>query len=248
MSKETIYNQLLAKQADGKKQIAILLDPDKTALDTLGTLCASLVQAAPDYIFVGGSRVEHAMDGFVRRLKELVSIPIVLFPGSVSQFTPVADAMLFLSLISGRNADYLVEHHVQGACAIHQSGIETIPTGYILVDGGKQCMVQLVSHTTPIAYDDVQKALSTAIAGQLMGHKLIYLEAGSGAMQSVSTAMIAEVKQQLDIPLIVGGGIRSVEQIHDILEAGADLIVVGNHLETHPDQMKYFCDAVRNHN
>ena len=227
-----------------KKQIAVLLDPDKTTLAELPNVCAHIAQAEPDYLFVGGSTVTDSIDLFVRRLKEELNIPVVLFPGNASQFSPVADAMLYLSLISGRNAELLIGQQVKSALCIHQSGIETIPTGYMLIDGGRQSTTEKVSQTTPIARTDIHTAVSTALAGELLGQKLIYLEAGSGALQSVPTEMISEVKRHLSIPLVVGGGIRSEEQICEILRAGADLIVIGNYFETKPEEMKRFCEVV----
>ncbi len=245
MNNESIYQRILTNKATARKQIAVLLDPDKTTLTDLPQLCTRINQALPDYIFVGGSTVSDSTDLFVGKLKEEVNIPVVLFPGNASQFSPNANAILYLSLISGRNAEWLIGQQVRSAMCIRQSGIESISTGYMLIDGGRKSMTEQVSQTTPIARTDIDRALSTALAGEMLGMKLIYLEAGSGALQTVPTDMISEVKRHLSIPLIVGGGIRTEQQIREILRAGADLIVIGNHFETKPEEMKRFCEIVR---
>ena len=178
-------------------------------------------------------------------IKRLTTIPVVLFPGNAFQLTNKADALLLLSLISGRNAEWLIGQHVQAAKAIQQSALETISTGYILIDGGNTTAVERVSKTKPLQRDAIDEVVSTALAGQLLGHKLIYLEAGSGAQNPVPTALIKAVKTAIDIPLIVGGGLTSTDAIKKAYEAGADIVVVGNYLETHLEKMVDFC-TVRN--
>lgn len=236
--KDKLYAYILRQKNLRKKMIAVLLDPDKYTGDELpyGEIC----KAQPDFIFVGGSGINHSIEDFVSELKQQVDIPVVLFPGDVQQFTPQADGLLLLSLISGRNPDLLIGQHVKAACAIATSGVEVLPTGYILVDGGKQSSVERVSRTQPLSEDDPRTILSTALAGQLLGMKLVYLEAGSGAAHAISATTIQTVSTGLSIPLIVGGGIRSIQQIDTALQAGADLLVVGNHFEAHPEDILPF--------
>lgn len=231
---------LSAKQA-GHKQLALLLDPEKADLSRLPLRGADL----PDYIFVGGS-TGGSIDAFVRSLRSLTALPIVLFPGSALQFTPAADALLFLSLLSGRNPETLVGQQIRAARAVRTSGIESIPMGYILVDGGRPTAVQRVSHTLPIPQTDIPLITDTAIAAELLGKQLVYLEAGSGADMPVSQTVIRSVRAHISVPLIVGGGIRTPEQMTDAFSAGADLVVIGNHFESHPDQLPLFCHPLRN--
>lgn len=219
--------------------IAVLLDPDKyTGSEQVPY--REIGKAQPDFIFVGGSGINHSIEDFVLALKQHVDIPVVLFPGDVQQFTPHADGLLLLSLISGRNPDLLIGQHVKAACAIATSGVEVLPTGYILVDGGKQSSVERVSQTQPLSEDNPHAILSTALAGQLLGMKLVYLEAGSGAAHAISAATVQTVSEGLSIPLIVGGGIRSIQQIDAALQAGANLVVIGNHFEAHPEDILPF--------
>lgn len=229
-----------------RKLFALLLDPEKADLrrlplcDSLQTASASSDSSLPDYIFVGGSTGD-SCDAFVRQLRALTSVPIVLFPGSVAQFTPAADALLFLSLLSGDNPDFLNGQQIQAALAVQQSGIETIPTGYILVDGGVETSVMRVTRTRPISRTNPEGIVATSVAAQLMGKSLVYLEAGSGALTPVSADTIRAVRAALQIPLIVGGGIRTPEQMQSAYRAGADLVVIGNHFESHPEQLSLFC-------
>lgn len=189
------------------------------------------------FIFVGGSQLKDSVCTTVARIKQLTSLPVVMFPGDASQFAENADALLFLSLVSGRNAKYLIEQHIEASRAIKSSGVECISTGYILVDGGKQTAVERVSHTTPYPTTDPQLIADTALACQLLGHKMIYLEAGSGANRPVPKNIIVETRKAIDIPLIVGGGIKTPQQMMDAFSAGADLVVVGNHIESHPEDL-----------
>ncbi len=188
-------------------------------------------------IFVGGSQLKDSVCTTVARIKQLTSLPVVMFPGDASQFAENVDALLFLSLVSGRNAKYLIEQHIEAAPFIKKSGVETIPTGYILIDGGKCTAVERVSHTTPYPTTNPQLIADTALACQLLGHKMIYLEAGSGANRPVPQNIISETRKAIDIPLIVGGGIKTPEQMIDAFSAGADLVVVGNHIESHPEDL-----------
>ena len=188
-------------------------------------------------IFVGGSQLKESIHNTVKKIKQLTQVPVVMFPGDASQFAENVDALLFLSLASGRNAKYLIEQHIEAAQAIKSSGVETIPTGYILVYGGKRTAVEQISGTSPYPTSNPQLIADTALACQLLGHKMVYLEAGSGANHPVPKNIIAETRKAIDIPLIVGGGIKTPQQMMDAFSAGADLVVIGNHLESHPDTL-----------
>ena len=242
----SVYDEILKAKSEGRKMLAVLLDPEKTA--DMERVARYILSSDADMVFVGGSGYNVPIDDFVARLRQLLVVsnrplPIVLFPGDICQFSPKADALLFLSLISGRNADMLIGRHVKAAKAVRESGIETIPMGYILVDGGKQSTVERVTGTTPLlSLDDI---LSTALAGEMLGHKLIYLEAGSGADMPVKPSVISTVSSSISVPLIVGGGICNVEQLLSVARAGADLLVVGNHFETHPEDIPLFASAMK---
>ncbi|MBV5342212.1 phosphoglycerol geranylgeranyltransferase [bacterium] len=199
----------------------------------------------PDFIFMGGSQLKISFSALIETFKTELQIPVVLFPGDVTQFSPNADALLFISLISGRNAEYLISQHVNAAIPIHNSGLEVIPTGYMLVDGGTKSAVEYISNTQPIPRDKNDIALATALAGEMLGMKTIYLEAGSGAQLPVSVEMIQHVKAQLSIPLIVGGGIKNSAQLQATYQAGADLGVIGNILETEPEKIESFVEALK---
>jgi len=241
-----ILESLLAKSRHGKKSIAVLIDPDK--IDNTSKLEPLLRLAAEDcvdYIFVGGSLVTTTnIAEVVKAIKENVSMPVVLFPGSALQIEPSADAILFLSLISGRNPDLLIGQHVVAAPILKNSKLEILPTGYILISSGKTTSVAYISNTTPIPEDKYSLAACTAIAGEMLGLKLIYLDAGSGAEREVNQKMISTVKKSVNVPLIVGGGINTPEKALNALQAGADLIVVGNVLEKSPDLLTEISDKV----
>ncbi len=190
----------------------------------------------PDIILVGGSLITSGnVDGCVTVLRRYLDVPMVLFPGSQNQFTEAVDALLFLSLISGRNADLLIGQHVQAAPRIAASGVEVIPTGYILIDGGVATSASYISQTAPIPGNKPEIAATTALAGALLGLRCIYLDAGSGAIAPVSASMISAVKKSIDIPLMVGGGLRTIEAVQTAFNAGADIIVVGTMVEERPD-------------
>lgn len=219
--------------------LAVLLDPDKCTGALLENVLSQFHRALPDFIFIGGSSKSCRTDELVEALQN-IPIPKILFPGDASQFTEGADAILFLSLISGRNPDYLIGQHVKSAQIIKKSTVEVIPTAYLLIDGATRSSVQRVSDTNPIHSDNIDLCISTAVAGELLGMKMVYLEAGSGAKNPVPTTMISAVKQSLDIPLIVGGGINSVEKLQQAYEAGADMVVVGNLFESQPEKIADF--------
>lgn len=241
-----ISETILSNSCKEKKMLAVLLDPEKCREKMLVSVLSAFEKNLPDFIFVGGSSKSCPTDDLFDALHD-VPVPKILFPGDTSQFSPEADALLFLSLISGRNPDYLIGQHVLSALEIKQSGIETIPTGYILIDGGNHSAVQRVSQTIPIPAHSVDECVSTAVAGELLGMKMIYLEAGSGAENPVSADIIAAVKRNLNIPLLVGGGIRTTGQLTSALSAGADLIVVGNVFESQTDKIAEFIHCVKSH-
>lgn len=227
-----IYQQILLAKKEKRKLLAILIDPDKKTISEISLLSEKIKQSNATHIFVGGSIVdENVMDGFVLELKKHIDLPIVIFPGHPTQISHHADGLLFLSLLSGRNPEYLIEHHINSVEILHNSNLEIIPTGYILIDGGKETAVQRVSQTLPIERNNIDLAYKTAKAGEYLGKKLIYLEAGSGAEKAVSTEMIQKISKNLNIPLIVGGGIRSKQGMEEAFLAGADLVVIGTAFE-----------------
>lgn len=238
--KTEIYASILQNIANGKKMLAVLIDPDKCTNEHLQTLIPLLKEHTPNFIFVGGSQLKISFSNLIETFKKEINIPVVLFPGDVTQFSPNADALLFISLISGRNAEYLISQHVNAAIPIKKSGLEVIPTGYILIDGAKKSAVEYISNTQPIPRDKNDIALATALAGELLGMKTIYLEAGSGANMPVPLEMIQHVKSQISVPLIVGGGIKNNAQLQAAYHAGADLVVIGNVLETEPEKIEEF--------
>lgn len=244
-----LYNQIIERKKSSSKTLAVLIDPNGLELRRLEYLMSISLKAKVDYFFVGGSTLkDNQLNPVIEMLNSQSQIPIILFPGSPNQIHNKADAILLLSLISGRNPDLLIGQHVDSSVTLHDSGLEIIPTGYLLIEGGKTSSVQRVSQTTPINSSDIETTIKTALAGQQLGLKLIYLEAGSGASIPVSKDMISAVSDILDIPLIVGGGIRSANQAKDALIAGADIIVVGNAFENNPDLIPEIADAVHSFN
>ena len=244
--KNSIYTHLQTTRAQGKKSFAVLVDPDKTNLSQLDTLLALGEQANIDYWFVGGSLViSDQLDELVQHIKKNSSIPVILFPGSPSQVTRHADALLYLSLISGRNPELLIGQHVLSAPFVKQSGLEILSTGYIVVDGGAPTTVSYISNASPIPADKDDIALCTALAGEMLGMKLIYMDAGSGAKQAITPSMIKRVSSQITIPLIVGGGIKTPEKAIENCRAGADLIVVGNAIEKNSKLLSEMSAAIK---
>lgn len=239
-----VYKKILLNREINHKMIAVLLDPDQCRGSLLASTVAALKSNAPDFIFVGGSHTLSSTDSLIELLKDETKSNVILFPGNASQFSTKADALLYLSLFSGRNAEFLIGQHITSAIAIKNSDIEVIPTGYLLVDGGKPSSVEYISNTRPIPRDKNEIALSTSVAAELLGMKLIYLEAGSGASFPVPMQMIQSVKSGLSIPLIVGGGIKNTEQLKNAFEAGADLVVVGNVFESNPSIISEFVECV----
>ena len=228
----TIYQDILNSFIHNKKLLAVLLDPDKMELDKISNFIDNVNNSKISHVFVGGSTVkDHATDALVSEIKKHTKHPIVLFPGDVSQITDEADGLLFLSLISGRNPEYLIGKHVEAVPILRENSLEVIPTGYILIENGKETSVQKVTGTLPMPKHDIQKIVNTAKAGELLGMKLIYIEAGSGAIHPIPENIISAVKTEVDIPLIVGGGIQSKQQLEKAYNSGADIVVIGTALE-----------------
>ncbi len=227
-----IYQTILKSVSVNEKLLAVLIDPDKFSVDKIPDFIEKVNQSIATHIFVGGSTVnEFDTEILVIEIKKYTSLPIVLFPGDVTQITDKADALLFLSLISGRNPEYLISKHVKAVSKIKKTNLEVIPTGYILIENGKETAVEKVTKTKPIPRKSIEEIVDTAKAGELLGMKLIYLEAGSGAKTAVTSQIISLVKQELEIPLIVGGGIRNKEQLENAYNSGADLVVIGTAFE-----------------
>jgi len=229
---DAVLTHIQKSSKKGEKLLAILLDPDKTTFEEIPLISKRINALKANFIFVGGSFVEKGITAiFVQKLKEHANIPIVLFPGDYSQVTNNADGLLFLSLLSGRNPEYLIEQQIKAVPFLKNSNLEIIPTGYILIDGGTNSSVLKISKTNPIAQNDINLAVATAVAGMYKGKQLIYLEAGSGAKLPVNPELISEVKKNITIPLIVGGGIRTKEQLNNAYINGADLVVIGTAFE-----------------
>ncbi len=227
-----IYSHLLNQKNKGKKSFAVLIDPDKAETQSLVRLTELSVTAGVDYFLVGGSLViSNRLDEVVQQLKALSSIPVILFPGSPSQISRYADALLYLSLISGRNPELLIGQHVISAPLVKQSGLEIISTGYMVVDGGAPTTVSYISNASPLPADKNEIAMCTAMAGEMLGMKTIYMDAGSGAKIPITEKLIQAVAQQISAPLIVGGGITDPEKAYRNCKAGADVIVIGNAIE-----------------
>ncbi|MEO7977400.1 geranylgeranylglyceryl/heptaprenylglyceryl phosphate synthase [Flavobacterium sp.] len=228
----TIHQQILHAKKNGQKLLAILLDPDKIVWENFGHLLSKINESPATHIFVGGSIVESSLiEDLIKQLKQNTDLPVIIFPGDPSQISREADAILFLSLLSGRNADYLIEYQVQAAPILKKTNLEVISTGYILIESGNETAVARVSKTKPLNRENLDLALATAQAGEMLGNKLIYLEAGSGAKQAVPLEMIQLIAQNIEIPIIVGGGIVNLQGIQKAHNAGADLVVIGTAFE-----------------
>ena len=242
------YSLISETKAKGKKQLAVLIDPDHVDFEKLPFLISSWHKAAVDYVFVGGSLL--TTDKFhqtVRHIKKGTDIPVIIFPGSTTQITSEADAFLMLSLLSGRNADLLIGKHVEAVPALLDSNLEIISTAYLLIDGGKATTASYISNSSPIPADKPEIAACTAVAGEMLGFKTIYLDAGSGAATPVSAEMISLVKSKTGLPIIVGGGINTPQKAAAAYKAGADIIVIGNVLEKNPEMLDEFVAVVFNH-
>ncbi|KAF2079678.1 geranylgeranylglyceryl/heptaprenylglyceryl phosphate synthase [Flavobacterium sharifuzzamanii] len=228
----TIRQQILEAKSNGQKLLAVLLDPDKIVLENVNHLIEKINGSPATHIFVGGSIVQNnILEELISELKQKTNLPVILFPGDPSQISPKADGILFLSLLSGRNPDYLIEYQVQAAPILKKTSLEVISTGYILIESGNETAVARVSKTKPLSRENLDLVLATAQAGEMLGNQLIYLEAGSGAKQPVPTEMIELISQNIQIPVIVGGGIVDLQGIQKAYQAGADLVVIGTAFE-----------------
>ena len=236
----TFYEQLKDRS---KKRIALLVDPDGYDNKSLEELIELINLYPPDLLLVGGSILFKPIEITITALKLGCRLPVFIFPGNLHQLSDRADGILFLSLISGRNPEFLIGNHVLAAPHLGRSGIEVIPTGYMLIGNGLTTSVEYMSNTSPIPGDKTDIAVATAMAGEMLGLKSLYLEAGSGASHSVEPAIIRAIRKNISLPLMVGGGIRSKETALELFDAGADLLVVGNVLEKDPGLIKVFCAA-----
>ena len=245
-----IYKSLVEAKKAGEKKFVVLVDPDKLSLKNLEKTIELAAKANVDYFFIGGSLiVNNMLDETLKKIKAVApNIPLILFPGNAFQLSYRADGLLFLSLISGRNAELLIGKHVISAPYLKMSPLEILPTGYMLIEGGKPTTVSYISNTSPIPAEKDDIALCTAIAGELLGLKLIYMDAGSGAINPISESMIEMVSGATNIPLIVGGGIRTPEKALANVKAGADVVVVGNAIEKDPELILEMAQAVHSMN
>ncbi len=247
--RDHIYSDLLKARQLGSKKLAVLIDPDKMRLGKLDQIIDLSVRGKVDYFFIGGSLlVNSQLDQCLQMIRKRCQIPLILFPGNSYQLSYHADAILFLSLVSGRNPDLLIGQHVIAAPYLKLSPLEVLPTGYMLIDGGVGTTVQYMSNTSPIPANKSDIAVCTAMAAEMLGLKLLFMDAGSGAMQPISSELIAAVRGAISIPLIVGGGIKSAEKVKENLAAGADVIVIGNAFEHDPSLMIDIAATIHDHN
>jgi len=243
--KHAIYTQITQRKKNGKKSFAVLIDPDKVNAESIHELVKLSIEAHVDYFFVGGSLVISShLDECIQQIKAACNIPVILFPGSPSQISKHADALLYLSLISGRNPELLIGQHVISAPFVKKSGLEIMPTGYMVIDGGAPTTVSYISNASPIPADKSEIAMCTAMAGEMLGMQLIYMDAGSGAKRAITEQMIESVAKHIDVPLIVGGGITEPEKAYLDCKAGADIIVVGNAIEKDVSLIKEISAAI----
>jgi putative glycerol-1-phosphate prenyltransferase len=243
--KQELYLQLAEKKKLGRKSFTVLIDPDKVDNAKIEQLVSLAMDAKVDYFFVGGSLViSNHLDECIQQIKASCDIPVILFPGSPSQVSRYADALLYLSLISGRNPELLIGQHVVSAPFVKKSALEIMPTGYMVIDGGAPTTVSYISNATPIPSDKNEIAMCTAMAGEMLGMKLIYMDAGSGAKRPIPEEMIHKVATHIEAPLIIGGGIVEPEKAYLNCKAGADVIVVGNAIEKNTSLIKEMAAAV----
>lgn len=227
-----IYQELMSSVSKKDRLLAVLIDPDRMAVPQVSGFFDKVEGSSITHVFVGGSTVEeHKTDILLQELRRCTHLPLVIFPGDVSQLSPHADGVLFLSLVSGRNPDFLIGKQVEAVSVLRSMALEIIPTGYLLIENGKETAVERVSHTRPLTRKNIQMIVDTAKAAELLGMKCIYLEAGSGAVEPVSPEIINAVKKELEIPLIVGGGIQTKAQMDNAYNCGADLVVIGTAFE-----------------
>jgi len=233
----TIYNDIISRKG---RKLALLIDPDKTQGNDLTSVCKMAEKVFIDLILVGGSILWHSTEQTVTEINKACKIPVILFPGNSFQVCGNADAILFMSLISGRNSDFLIGQQVISAPIVKQTMLEVIPTGYMLFDTGKQTSVEYMSNTKPLPSNKPDIAVATALAGEMLGLKMLYLEGGSGALSTLGTKMIEAIRKNVSIPLMVGGGIRTVDDMKNAFSAGADIVVVGTIIEEQPEMIEKF--------
>lgn len=236
-----VYEDILICRQQSKKILAVLLDPEKTSAEQLPLIAEQIDKGQINFVLVGGSGYKQHIDDFIIALKQLTTAKVLLFPGHISQFSPAADALLFLSVITSKDAEMLVGQHIKVALEIKQSGIETIPMGYILVDGGKQSTVEKVTNTQPLGKPT--EIISAAVAAELLGKQIVYLEAGSGALKPIDINVIQSVRANINCPLIIGGGIKTINRMCETFKAGADIVVIGNYFEQHLEEISAFGKA-----
>ncbi len=242
----SVYQQIFENKQRGTTQVAVLVDPEQQQSGNFETVAQRATESGADFILVGGSLLmADVLDTCIRIIRQNTSLPIVLFPGSPLQIHPGADAILLLSLISGRNPELLIGQHVIAAPYLKQSGLEIIATGYMLVGNDNYTTAQYISHSFPIPASKPDVAACTAMAGEMLGMKLIYLDAGSGALHPVNPEMIAKVKSAINLPVVVGGGLNHPEKARTAAQAGADLLVVGNALEKDPSLIPEIVQAAK---
>lgn len=249
MKTGTILNSFLTLKKQKKCGFAVLIDPDSVSPTSMLSIAEKCIAANVDYVFIGGSlMLSDHVDACIQAFKSVSSIPVILFPGHPSQVSKYADALLFLSMLSSRNPELLIGQHVIAAPIIKATSLEIIPTGYLVIDGGRPTTVSYMSNSAPIPSDKADIALCTAWAGEMQGKQLIYMDAGSGALQAISSEMLKKVSENINIPLVVGGGIRNAEQARNACESGAQIIVVGNAIETNPSLIDEIARAVATFN
>ena len=241
-----IYNAITNKIGQKKKQFAVLIDPDKTTKEKLTLIIHKAVDNEVDYFFIGGSLLtDNSFENNIQQIKQSCNIPIVIFPGNTMQISNSADAILLLSLISGRNPEMLIGKHVIAAPYLKETNLDIIPTGYMLIDSGKPTTALYMSNSIPIPSDKADIAMCTAMAGEMLGLKIIYMDAGSGADRIIPEAMITKVRKSIALPLIIGGGIKTTEQAIVCYNAGADIIVVGNAIEENNTLIEQIALAIK---
>ena len=230
--KKKLYQDILSSISKKEKLLAVLIDPDKMELGNLPSFMTKLNLSKATHVFLGGSTDKNQKTNVLaQKLKQLTSLPVFIFPGDVSQLTSYADGLLFLSLVSGRNPDYLIGKQIEAVSVLRTMQLEIIPTGYLLIENGKETAVERVTQTQPLRKKNIQAIVDTAKASELLGMKCVYLEAGSGAMEPINSEIIRAVKSELQIPLIVGGGIKTKNQLDNAYASGADLVVIGTAFE-----------------
>lgn len=246
MAYKAVRSQFESLKKDGRHAFALLIDPDSVTPEQMGIWAQKSEAAGADFIFIGGSlMLSSHVSACVRGFKEVSNLPVVLFPGSPAQVCSEADALLYLSLISGRNPELLIGQHVVSAAAVKSSGLEVMSTGYMIIDGGRPTAASYMSYSAPIPADKEDIALCTAWAGEMQGKHLIYMDAGSGAQQPISASMIQKVSSHIQVPLIVGGGIRTPEKVQENCRAGAQVVVVGDAIEKDISLLKELSAATK---